>query len=75
MGSHLEEHHARIRGSELADLRLRWDEAYEITWNGRFRAQRLDGSGGVDAETAFELNELLRDDYAEHHVAGDHDGR
>lgn len=73
MGSHLEEHYARTRGSELANLRLGWDEAYEITWDGRFRAQRLDGSGRVDAGTAFELNELLRDDYAEHHVARDRD--
>jgi hypothetical protein len=29
----------------------------------------------VDAETAFELNELLRDDYAEHHVVPRHDER
>ena len=76
MGNHhVEEHQARVRGRELVDLRWHWDEAYEITWDGRFRARRLDGTGSVDAETAFELNELLRDDYAEHHVVPPRDER
>ena len=73
MNEHVEEHRARVRGRELVNLRWHWDEAYEITWDGRFRARRLDGSGSVDAATAFELNELLRDDYAEHHVVPRHD--
>ena len=75
MGDYAEAHRARIRGRELADLRWHWDEAYEITWDGRFRARRLDGTGSVDAETAAGLYELLRDDYAEHPVAPHRDRR
>ena len=54
-------------GRELADLRWHWDEAYEITWDGRFRARRRDGTGCTDAETAQELHQRLRDEYAESH--------
>ena len=67
MGDYAEAHHARIRGRELADLRWHWDEAYEISWDGRFRARRLDGTGSpLDAGTAHGLYELIRDDYSEH---------
>lgn len=41
-----------------------WDEAYEIDWDdGRFRAGRLDGRGGVEAATARELRDLILADY------------
>ena len=38
---------SRERGRELADLRWHWDEAYEITWDGKFRAKRLDDGGFI----------------------------
>jgi hypothetical protein len=59
---------SRLRGKELADLRWHWDEAYEITWDGRFRAKRLDDGGEVEADTAAELNELIIRNYSERRV-------
>jgi hypothetical protein len=59
---------SRLRGKELADLRWHWDEAYEITWDSRFRAKRLDDGGEVEADTAAELNELIIRNYSERRV-------
>ena len=59
MNEHVEEHRARVRGRELVDLRWHWDEAYEITWDGRFRARRLDGSGSVDAGLSLDYRYSL----------------
>jgi hypothetical protein len=59
---------SRLRGQELADLRWHWDEAYEITWDGRFRAKRLDDGGELEADTAAELNELIIRNYSERRV-------
>ena len=54
----------RLRSRDIADLRFHWDEAYDITWDGRFRAVRLDGGGSLEAQTAGELHVHIRDDYA-----------
>jgi hypothetical protein len=43
----------------LEDLRWHWDEAYEIGWDGRFRAERLDGRGYLEAPAAQELRDLI----------------
>ena len=59
---------SRLRGTELADLRWHWDEAYEITWDGKFRAKRLDDGGELEADTAAELNELIIRNYSERRV-------
>jgi hypothetical protein len=59
---------SRERGRELADLRWHWDEAYEITWDGKFRAKRLDDCGELQADTAAELQELMICDYSERGV-------
>ena len=56
---------ARLRGRDIAELRRHWDEAYYITWDGRFRAVRLDGGGSLEAETAGDVHVHIRDDYTE----------
>ena len=56
------------RGRQLADLRWHWDEAYEITWDGKFRATRLDDGGKLEADTAAGLRELMICDYSERRV-------
>jgi hypothetical protein len=58
---------SRERGRQVADLRWHWDESYEITWNGKFRAKRLDGAV-LEADTAAELQELMICDYSERRV-------
>ena len=62
------DHLSRLRGQELADLRWHWDEAYEITWDGKFRAKRLDDGGELEADTAAELKELIIRNYSERRV-------
>jgi len=59
---------SRERGRELADLRWHWDEAYEITWDGKFRAKRLNDGGELQADTAAELKELMICGYSERRV-------
>ena len=59
---------SRLRGQELADLRWHWDEAYDITWDGKFRAKRLDDGGELEAGTAAELRELIIRNYSERRV-------
>ena len=59
---------SRVRGQELADLRWHWDEAYDITWDGKFRAKRLDDGGELEADTAAELRELIIHNYSERRV-------
>ena len=59
---------ARLRGRDIADLRWHWDEAYDITWDGRFRARRLDDGRYLEAGTAEELGERIRLDYTERPV-------
>ena len=63
MSQHVDDHLARIRASDLENLRWHWDEAYEITWDDRFRARRLDNGGTLDADTAQDLRQQIRDDY------------
>jgi hypothetical protein len=49
----------------LADLRHHWGEAYEISYRlGQYRAARRDDGSVVRADTAGELLELVRADYA-----------
>ena len=59
---------ARLCGRDIADLRWHWDEAYDITWDGRFLARRLDDGGYLEADTAEELGERIRRDYTERPV-------
>ena len=47
------------RGRQLADLRWHWEEAYEITWDGKFRATRRDDGGKLEADTAEELRQQM----------------
>jgi hypothetical protein len=68
MNQHEDEFLARLRGRDIADLRWHWDEAYDITWDGCFRARRLDGGGYLEAGTAEELAERIRRDYTERPV-------
>jgi hypothetical protein len=63
-----EEHLSRLRGRDLANLRLHWDEFYKFSWDKRFRGVRLDDGTALEADTAVELWELLRIDYSEHPV-------
>jgi len=63
MNQHADDQLAGLRDGELEDLRWHWDEAYDITWDGRFHARRLDGGGTLDAGTALELRQRIRDDY------------
>jgi hypothetical protein len=56
------------RGRQLADLRWHWEEAYEITWDGRFRATRRDDGGKLEAETAEDLRQQMIRDYSERRV-------
>ncbi len=53
-----------VRARRLRDLRLHWDEAYEIWFDDRFRARRLDGRGCLEAGTARELGDLMLADYS-----------
>ena len=59
---------SRLRGQELADLRWHWDKAYDITWDGKFRAKRLDDGGELEADTAAELNQLIIRNYSKRRV-------
>ena len=56
------------RGRQLADLRWHWEEAYEITWDGKFRATRRDDGGKLEADTAEELRQQMICDYSERRV-------
>jgi hypothetical protein len=60
-----EEHLPRVRRHEIAELRCHWGDVYDITWSGGvFRATRLDNRAAVNATTAADLWEAIRDDYA-----------
>lgn len=60
-----EEHLPRVRRHEIAKLRCRWGDVYDITWSGgMFRATRMDNRAAVNATTAGSLWEAIRDDYA-----------
>jgi hypothetical protein len=49
----------------LADLRHHWGEAYEINYRlGQYRAVRKDDGSMVRADSAGELLEKIREDYA-----------
>jgi hypothetical protein len=65
MNQHADEFLARRRGRDLADLRWQWDEAYDITWDGRFLARRLDDGAYLEADTAEELGKRIHLDYTE----------
>ena len=56
------------RARQLADLRWHWEEAYEIIWDGKFRATRRDDGGKLEADTAAELRELMICDNSERRV-------
>ena len=59
-----EEHEAGLTAHDIAELRFHWGEAYKITWSdGRFRADRLDGLGHLEAATKAGLRRLIVDDY------------
>lgn len=63
MNQHADAFLAQLRARDLADLRWHWDGAYEIAWDGRFRARRRDGLGTLDTSTALELREHILHDY------------
>jgi hypothetical protein len=51
-------------GDDLAALRRRWSEAYEITITyGMFRAVRRDDGSAVNAATAERLEDEICTDY------------
>jgi hypothetical protein len=55
---------ARQRGSQIADLRWHWGEAYEIGWtDGKFTAERRDDGDLLTASSAEELYERIAADY------------
>jgi hypothetical protein len=59
---------ARKRGHELAMLRLRWHEAYGLTWDREakhFVAKRRDDEGELQADNAVELETKIQNNYAE----------
>ena len=62
---YLEEYEARQRKRALNDLRLRWDDAYDISWDGsQFRAVRLDNGRVLADERADRLRERIINDYS-----------
>jgi hypothetical protein len=69
MGESADEVLAAFRDRDVADLRWHWDEAYDISWDGRFRASRRDDGAPLDAGTAGELDQRIRRDYIERPVA------
>jgi len=59
----------RIWDRQLADLNQHWDEAYHIACDpgGAWVALgRWQGAKWLTADTAAELRDKIRDDYAEH---------
>ena len=63
MGEQADEVLAALRDRDIADLRWHWDEAYDISWDGRFRASRRDDGTTLHAGTAEELGKRIRSDY------------
>lgn len=62
---------ARRRGHDLAVLRLRWHEAYGLTWDRetkQYVARRRDTQEEVRADNATELEIKIQNDYAERAV-------
>ena len=62
---------ARKRGHELAMLRLRWHEAYGVTWDRETKelvAKRRDNQEEVRADNAADLEIKIQNDYAENPV-------
>lgn len=62
---------ARKRGHELAMLRLRWHEAYGLTWDREtkeFVAKRRDNQEDVRADHATVLENKIQNDYAKNPV-------
>jgi hypothetical protein len=68
MNDVLDDSAARHRGRAIANLRWHWGEAYDITWDRRFRARRLDDGQLLEAGTPAELRSRIIDDYAERPV-------
>ncbi len=63
MGEQADKVLAALRDRDIADLRWHWEEAYDISWDGRFRASRRDDGTTLHAGTAGELSESIRSDY------------
>lgn len=54
----------RSEASELADLQMHWDEAYDIGLDGDIWSAQFRGSTDqLRAHTGHELRELIRTDY------------
>jgi hypothetical protein len=54
----------RSEASELADLQMHWDEAYDIGLDGDIWSAQFRGSTDqLRAHTSHELRELIRTDY------------
>ena len=63
MTQHADNDAVRLRRRDLKDLRWHWGRAYEISWDGQFRASRRDDLAELAGSTAQDLRQLLRDDY------------
>jgi len=60
----------RSEASELADLQMHWDEAYDIGLDGDIWSAQFRGSTDqLRAHTSHELRELIRTDYTYRHTA------
>jgi hypothetical protein len=71
-----DDHQAGLRAHDIANLRYHWGEAYHITWSaGRFRAERLDSLGCLEATTRAGLGRLIVDDYLKQPVPLGEPGR
>ena len=74
MTQHADSDAVRLRRRDLKDLRWHWGRAYEISWDGQFRASRRDDLTELAASSAQDLRQLLRDDYTARPVRrDDHD--
>jgi hypothetical protein len=60
----LEEHLARLRGHDLAELSHHWGDAYAFRWeSGQFHAKRRDNGAEVHTRTAADMWRAVRADY------------
>jgi hypothetical protein len=64
-----EEHEARQRASEVAELRWHWDGAYQFGHDGyRFWARRADNGNVISDPDLSTFRKMVRMDYCHHPV-------
>jgi len=60
---------------QLDDLRLHWDDAYDISHDGTmYVAKRKDNDKTLSAMDAIDLREMIRDNYARSPVSRESQG-